>query len=199
MALSAGNTEMQPRERVARKGMVKTFYVNLLPVREPMALQAVITKPPVVLVSMTADARRRKTKKSFATVGHTNRHRLGSGHMVGRVTSSARESGVMSFQFVPGCVMVEMCYIPLNQDRSAAVMFGMTVEALVTGPGCDVISRVQPPMGGDPIRYLFVTGQTSKSPRTGREFVATSAVSEPRKRLMRPRELAWRNLTSRLG
>jgi hypothetical protein len=128
MALLAGNIEMRARQRVTRLRVVESPLY--LPVDGAVTPQAVVAKPPLVLVFVTRRARARQPEISLVQILGGKRRPLSRRNMRTVVALGAVQSYVLSVEFEACLRVVKGFGIPLNDLEIFSVMLRVTANAV---------------------------------------------------------------------
>lgn len=118
---------------------------------------------------------------------------LRHGDLVGRVTLGAGQRGVLAFKRIAGLAVVEGPDIPLDYGKVNAVVLRVAGDAFLAGTWLEVITGVQALVRDHArrdLRMAIEAFECGLSP----EAMTAGAVGGSVQELVRPRELAGRNL-----
>ncbi|HUC54921.1 MAG TPA: hypothetical protein VMR90_12795 [Candidatus Cybelea sp.] len=176
MALLASHLEVLAGERVTRLRMIKLLCC--FPIREIVTLQAVVSELAFVHIFVAQDAVLRQSKKGLRKILHLDERALIGNHISGHVTLLAGYASMLTFEHVPGELMVELFLrrLPVNQAEVFPVVIQMAPYAVfairICHPQPCMVAMIQ----GQPLRHLFVTIKTFERGCAGSKLVATRAL-----------------------
>lgn len=201
VAFLAGHVLMQARQWEMCLRMVEAMRVDLgaLPVRGRMALSAVGSKAPLVLVLVTRDATRRKTKPGLAEIFARQKRAPRFNYVRGLMAGTAAHARVFAVQYVACLRMIESLRrrVPVQQCEILAVVVRVALYAGRAGrPGLR-IGRVQSLMLLKLRSNLLVALDASKRRCACRDRMALGAVIWTIQIVVRGREWARRYLSAR--
>ena len=166
------------------------------PVREVVALQAVVPQLSFVRIFVTGHAFLREPEERFGKILHFNEGTFRANHVHRRVTLLAWNIRVLAFQRIPGLLVIKLLlrWLPMNEREIRAIVLQMAahtlfpVRVLHAEPGMVAALGVQAP------RNLRVAVEALKRRRSGAELMATRAESRSCEGLMRFGKRSGRDL-----
>ncbi len=197
MAFLAFHLRVQTGQRIACLRVIELLDLDRLPVLKVVALGAIWTESPLVLVLVTGDAIRRKSEKSFVQIFDFDRGTLRSGNFVCRVAAIAGQPGMLALKNVSRPLVIKSFDVPLDQWEIFAVVIGVATDALLAGARLGCVRRMQPFMCIHTRSNLCMAFHTAERRLSRRKFVASRAVCGTAKRLMWTRQRSWRDLPMR--
>jgi len=203
VAISALYLRMQASQRITGLRVIKLGLTGLadidrLPVREIVALKAILAEAALVLILVAADATRRQTEVSAAWIFDLDGRTFLRGDARWVVALAALQARVLAFEQVSGFLVIERLGIPLDQREVFPVMLRVASGTFLAGAGRDVVGGVQAFASRKPGGNFGVTVQTFQC-RLAAKFVTTGAFSGSVQRLVRPRERSRRDLPPSRG
>jgi hypothetical protein len=176
VALFASDLAMKARQRVAGLGVIE--LVCRFPVREIVALQAVVSQLAFVNVLVARLAILGQPKKGFRKILHLDERALGGDHVGSRVTFFAGYAGMLPFQLVAGETMIKLFLrgLPVDEAEVFTVMVKMTADAILAIRIRHLELRMIAMFSDEPLRDFFVAIQALKRRNAGAELVATRAL-----------------------
>lgn len=199
MALFALHFRMQPGQRIPRLRVIEFPNSHRFPVLEVMALSAIRTEPPLVLILVTGNAGCGKPQKSFVQVFRFDGCAFRRGYFVGIVALVARQSAVLPFQHVTGLLVVESLGVPLDEREVFPVVIGVATRAFLARSWLDVVGGVQSFMCGNARGDVGVALGTTESGLPSSNFVAGRAIGGAAQELVRTGKRSGRNLRGSRG
>jgi hypothetical protein len=111
--------------------VVELPNVDLFPVNEVVAGEAVLSKPSLVLIFVASDASGRNSEIRVGWILD-----LDGGAFLGRdarriVALVASQAGMLAFQYIAGVLVIEGVDVPLDQRKIHAIMIGVAAGALL--------------------------------------------------------------------
>lgn len=192
VALLASDLRVQAGQRVPRLRVVKLGGVDRFPIREVVALCAILSKPAFVSILVTGSTRRGDAQERVVQVD-LDRRALRSRYVARRVTLAAEQAGMLPLERVACLPVIKTFRVPLDDRKVLAVVLGVAGYALLARSGSQVVGRVQSFVRRQARPDLGVALQALER-GLAPKFVACRAVGGAVQRLMRTRQRPRRNL-----
>jgi len=193
VALLALHLDVQSGQRILRLGVIKLADVDRLPIRVVVALNTIRAQASFMRILVARGAGLGHAQKAARQVLHLDRWTRCGSDVVGGMTLYTRYARMFALQQVPGELVIEGLRVPLDQWKILAVMFRVTLRALIARPLRDVVRGMESlprrQTSGD-FRVAVKTLQRGRAV----ELMTRRAVGRPIQRLVSPRKRPGRNL-----
>src|SRR5690349_6119672 len=103
------------------------------------------------------------------------------------MTAVACKAGVLPLQCVSRLLVIERLFIPLDQGKIFAIVFGVTADALLTRTRQKMIGSMQALALGQSLGDFSVAIQALEGRLSSSQFVTTAAIAGAIKRLVSSR------------
>ena len=185
VALLAGHLSVR-----ASQGIASLRVIELLggfPVGEVVALQAVVSKLPLVRIFVTCHAFLRESEERSGKIFHLDERTLGADHVHRRMALFTRNFRVLPFERIAGLPVIKLLlrWLPMNEREIRAIVLQMAPHAVFAIGILHSEPRVVAVLGIEATGNFFVAVQAFKRGRAGAELMATRALSCSCERLMR--------------
>lgn len=156
------------------------------PIREVVALQAVVSKLSFVGVFVTGNAILRQTEERFGEVFHFDEGAFGTNHIHGRVALLASRFRVFSFEFVTCEPMIKLLLgrLPVDEIEILAVVLAVTPNAIFPVRIAHLYLVVVSVLGPETACDFFVTVETLERWGAGSELMAARALGRSAERFV---------------
>jgi len=177
VALLAGNLDVQSSQGVA--GLRVIELLCCFPIREVVALQAIIPQLPLVYVFVTRHTILRQSEKRLGKIFHLDEGALIGNHVAGHVALLAGNVGMLAFQLVARLQVIELLlrWLPVDQAEVFSVVLQMAADAIpavrILHSQAGVVAVIRSKTLGN----LFVAIKALEGWRAGPELMATRALS----------------------
>lgn len=120
---------------------------DIFPVGEAVALSAIRAEASAVRILMARGAGLRDAHEGPVLVFDSDQRSLGGRNVFRSMAFLALHAGMFPFEVVARLSVVEGCWIPLDERKVEAVVFGVALHAFLAGARPDAIREVQSLMG----------------------------------------------------
>lgn len=199
MAFHAGHKRVRAGKREARLRVIESR--GPLPLRKGVALQAVRSQLPAMLIRVAAQAVARQPQKRPLQVFHQDGAAFRSPNVFRRVTLHASQPRVLPLQHVSRLAVIE-CFgrrVPLDEVEIWTVVLGMAARAVPAGATLAHQRCVQTALLGETLGNFHMAFETFQIGFPQPNLVATRALGWSTEGLVRPGNRAGRDLSPRGG